>query len=46
MPISPVHDPTYQPMKAHDLGVQFLLGKPDGSALVAPTTSVIPMIPV
>lgn len=46
MPVSPVPDPTDQPMKAHDLGVRLTLGPPDGRAPVAPVAPVIPVIPV
>ena len=46
MPISPVPDSTDQPMQARDLGVRLPLGPLDGRALVAPTTPVIPVIPI
>ena len=46
MPVSPIPDPTDQPMMAHDLGVRLPLGPPDGRAPVAPTAPAIPMIPV
>ena len=46
MLISPIPDPTDQPIKDHDLGVRFSLGPPNGRAPVAPATLVIPVIPV
>ena len=46
MPISPVPDPTNQPMKAHDLGVRLPSGPPDGRAPVAPAALAIPVVPV